>query len=76
MPAPSTADPAGRSKLKRTEVSGGLAIVKAKDRHQPGPQHRPGQQHRHSVPLAAVPSGYFSTPINEDFTFGLGISVP
>ncbi len=29
-----------------------------------------------SVPLAAVPFGCFSTPINEDFTFGLGITCP
>ncbi|WP_324709092.1 outer membrane protein transport protein [Pseudomonas citronellolis] len=67
-------NPAGLSKLKRTEVSGGLAIVDAKD--DISGASGPGSNKGDSVPLAAVPFGYFSTPINEDFTVGLGIYVP
>ena len=75
MPAPSTATrPA--CPLKRTEVSGGLAIVKAKDDISQAHSTAQGSNKGDSVPLAAVPFGYFSTPINEDFTFGLGIYVP
>ncbi|RCH04843.1 outer membrane transport family protein [Pseudomonas aeruginosa] len=69
-------NPAGLSKLKRTEVSGGLAIVKAKDDISQAHSTAQGSNKGDSVPLAAVPFGYFSTPINEDFTFGLGIYVP
>lgn len=58
-------NPAGLSKLKRTEVSGGLAIVKAKDDISQAHSTAQGSNKGDSVPLAAVPFGYFSTPINE-----------
>ncbi|MCP1643949.1 long-chain fatty acid transport protein [Pseudomonas citronellolis] len=69
-------NPAGLTKLKRTEVSGGLAVVDAKDDISQAHGGGTGTNKGDSVPLAAVPFGYFSTPINEDFTFGLGIYVP
>jgi len=69
-------NPAGLSKLKRTEVSGGLAVVDAKDDISQASSPHPGTNKGDSVPLAAVPFGYFSTPINDDFTFGFGMYVP
>lgn len=70
-------NPAGLSKLKRTEISGGLAVVDAKDDISQAKGGSPnGTNKGDSVPLAAVPFGYISTPINDDFTFGFGVYVP
>ncbi|KAF1066946.1 MAG: Long-chain fatty acid transport protein [Pseudomonas citronellolis] len=69
-------NPAGLSKLKRTEVSGGMAIVDAKDDISHAQGTNSGTNKGDSVPLAAVPFGYFATPVNEDFTFGFGMYVP
>ncbi|MFU1925145.1 outer membrane protein transport protein, partial [Klebsiella pneumoniae] len=46
-------NPAGLSKLKRTEVSGGLAIVKAKDDISQAHSTAQGSNKGDSVPLAA-----------------------
>lgn len=75
-------NPAGLSKLKRTEVSGGLALVAAKDDisdAQGGSRSSTGAfgtSKGDSVPLSAVPFGYFSTPLDDKVTFGLGIYAP
>ncbi|MEG7362260.1 outer membrane protein transport protein [Pseudomonas citronellolis] len=69
-------NPAGLTKLKRTEVSGGLAIVDAKDDISQAHGGSPGTNKGDSVPLASVPFGYFSTPLNDDLAVGLGIYVP
>jgi len=69
-------NPAGLSKLKRTEVSGGFALISAKDDISNAQGGAPGTNKGNSVPLITVPFGYFSTPINQDFTFGLGMYVP
>ncbi len=69
-------NPAGLTKLARTEVSGGFAIVHAKDDiSQPeGPSS--GSNKGDSVPLAGIPFGYLSTPINDAFTLGFGMYAP
>ncbi|WP_212800618.1 outer membrane protein transport protein [Pseudomonas sp. St316] len=69
-------NPAGLSKLKRTEVSGGFAVISAKDNISDVQSAVPGSNKGDSVPLITVPFGYFSTPINHDFTFGMGVYVP
>lgn len=69
-------NPAGLSKLKRTEVSGGFAAVSAKVNIRDAQSNATGTNKGDSVPLVKLPFGYFSTPINEDFTFGMGIYVP
>ncbi|WP_374442178.1 outer membrane protein transport protein [Pseudomonas panipatensis] len=69
-------NPAGLSKLKRTEVSGGAAVVSAKDDISDAHSTAQGTSKGDSVPLAGVPFGYISTPINDDFTFGVGMYVP
>jgi len=69
-------NPAGLSKLKRTEVSGGFAVVSAKVDITDVQSSASGSNDGDSVPLITVPFGYFSTPLNEDFTFGMGVYVP
>jgi long-chain fatty acid transport protein len=69
-------NPAGLSKLKRTEVSGGFAVISAKVNISDAQSSASGSNKGDSVPLVTVPFGYFSTPINQDFTFGMGIYVP
>lgn len=69
-------NPAGLSKLKRTEVSGGFAVVSAKTDIHDVQSGASGGNKGDSVPLITLPFGYFSTPINQDFTFGMGIYVP
>ncbi|MFV3368813.1 outer membrane protein transport protein [Pseudomonas sp. NY15435] len=69
-------NPAGLSKLKRTEVSGGLAVLFAKDDISAAQSSASGTNKGDSVPVTGVPFGYFSTPINEVISFGVGVYVP
>ncbi|CAD5107716.1 outer membrane protein transport protein [Zestomonas carbonaria] len=69
-------NPAGLSKLKRTEISGGLALVDASVDISHANSSAQGTNKGDSVPLAAVPFGYFATPVDDNLTFGLGIYVP
>lgn len=69
-------NPAGLSKLKGTQVSGGMAAVHANvDIKQTGGTGR-GSNKGDMVPFAAVPFGYFSNQIDENWAFGLGVYVP
>lgn len=69
-------NPAGLSKLKGTQVSGGMAAVHANvDIKQTGGTAR-GSNKGDMVPFAAVPFGYFATEIDENWAFGLGVYVP
>ncbi|MET1078032.1 MAG: outer membrane protein transport protein [Pseudomonas sp.] len=69
-------NPAGLAKLKRREVSGGMAVVDASvdihDAQGPADSSNKGDM----VPFAAVPFGYFATPLNDDWHFGFGLYVP
>ena len=66
-------NPAGLSKLKRREVSGGVAIVDVTSDISDAHSDAPGTNKGNSVPVTAIPFGYFSTPIDDRFTFGLGL---
>jgi len=69
-------NPAGLSKLKRREVSGGLAVIDAKVDIDHANGAAQGTNKGDSVPLSVVPFGYFSTPVDDRLTFGLGVYVP
>lgn len=69
-------NPAGLSKLARREVSGGFALVDVTDRISDAFGEAPGTNQGNSVPLSAIPFGYLSLPLDEHFTFGLGLYVP
>lgn len=71
-------NPAGLSKLKGTQVSGGMAAVHANvDIKQTGGFNDGRSRNKGDmVPFAAVPFGYFATEIDENWAFGLGVYVP
>lgn len=69
-------NPAGLSRLDRTQVSGGVAFIHAEtDIHNPQSPF-PGRNKGDMVPDSTVPFGYFATPLNDQWHFGLGVYVP
>ncbi|GGM22865.1 hypothetical protein GCM10009425_37110 [Pseudomonas asuensis] len=69
-------NPAGMSKLKRTEISGGAAVISASTDYSRVRSAASGTNDGDMVPTSAVPFGYVVTPLNDDWHFGLGIYVP
>lgn len=69
-------NPAGLAKLKRPEISGGLAVLFAKDDISSVQTGASGTSKGDSVPVTAVPFGYFSSPIDDSWSAGVGIYVP
>ncbi|CAI8714873.1 long-chain fatty acid transport protein [Pseudomonas sp. IT-196MI5] len=66
-------NPAGLSKIKRREVSGGFALFKVNSDIKNAHGDASGTHKGDSVPLTTIPFGYLSIPIDERFTFGLGM---
>ncbi|KKO01583.1 hypothetical protein LCGC14_0113900 [marine sediment metagenome] len=69
-------NPAGMSKLDRAQVSGGFAVIQAKSDISNVNTTVSGTSDGDMVPVAAVPFGYYVTPLNEDWHFGIGIYAP
>lgn len=69
-------NPAGLSKISRTEISGGFALVEANVDINDAHGAANGTNKGDSVPSAAIPFGFFSTPVNDRFTAGIGLYVP
>ncbi|CAI8820620.1 long-chain fatty acid transport protein [Pseudomonas sp. IT-196MI5] len=69
-------NPAGLTKLKRTEISGGAAVVSVSDDISDAQGSAPGTNEGDSVPLGVVPFAYMSTPLDERFSIGLGLYAP
>lgn len=69
-------NPAGMSKLDRAQISGGLAALHAKTDISNASGQLPGTNDGDMVPFAVVPFGYYVTPLNDDWHFGLGVYVP
>jgi long-chain fatty acid transport protein len=69
-------NPAGLSKIERKEVSGGFAVVDARDRISDAQSDASGTNNGNSVPLTGIPFGYLAIPFDKHFTFGLGLYVP
>ncbi|WP_458129885.1 outer membrane protein transport protein [Pseudomonas sp. Z2-11] len=69
-------NPAGLTKLKRSEVSGGVAVFDVKNDISDAQGGASGTNKGNFVPMAPVPFGYLSTPISEDLSVGLGLYVP
>jgi len=69
-------NPAGLTKLKREEVSGGLAIIAAKDDIKDAQGTNAGTNKGDSIPVEVVPFGYFSMPLNDSLAAGVGLYVP
>lgn len=66
-------NPAGLSKLERPQVTGGLAVVDVNvDIDDSSSETHKGDM----VPLAPVPFAYYASPIDEQWSWGLGLYVP
>ncbi|WP_040068981.1 outer membrane protein transport protein [Pseudomonas batumici] len=69
-------NPAGLTKLPRSELSGGISVLAIKDNISDSQSNATGTSKGNSVPLAAVPFAYFSAPLDDRFSAGLGLYVP
>lgn len=69
-------NPAGMSKLKQREVSGGFAYVVPSTDIDDVNTGVAGTSKGDIAPKAMVPFAYFVTPVNEDVHVGLGLYVP
>lgn len=69
-------NPAGMSRLKREQVSGGVALLDAKTDIDHGRGSVSGSNDGDMVPFIGVPMGYYVKPIDDKWTFGLGMYVP
>lgn len=76
-------NPAGMSRLKRTEISLGAAYIDAKttishasSSFAGGALNNPGSNDGDMVPGTAVPSGYIVMPLDDHWAFGLGMYAP
>ncbi|MDR6607787.1 outer membrane protein transport protein [Pseudomonas synxantha] len=69
-------NPAGLTKLKRAEISGGAAVVSVSDDISDAQSSAPGTNEGDSVPLGVVPFAYMSTPLDDRFSIGLGLYAP
>jgi long-chain fatty acid transport protein len=66
-------NPAGLTKLKRPEVTGGFGLVDAKvDLDNASDETAKGDM----VPLTPVPFAFYASPIDESWHWGLGLYVP
>ncbi|EJM59225.1 outer membrane protein transport protein [Pseudomonas sp. GM48] len=69
-------NPAGLTKLKRAEISGGAAVVSVSDDISDAQSSAPGTNKGDSVPLGVVPFAYMSTPLDDRFSIGIGLYAP
>jgi long-chain fatty acid transport protein len=70
-------NPAGMSRLKREQVSGGAAFLDAHTdiSHATSSPNR-GSNDGDMVPFIAVPMGYYVKPIDDHWAFGIGMYAP
>lgn len=70
-------NPAGMSRLKREQVSGGAAFLDAHTdiSHASSSPNR-GSNDGDMVPFIAVPMGYYVKPIDDHWAFGIGMYAP
>jgi long-chain fatty acid transport protein len=69
-------NPAGMSRLKREQVSVGAAAIFAKTDIDDARGTFGGSNDGNMVPTVGVPMGYYVKPIDDNWTFGLGMYVP
>lgn len=69
-------NPAGMARIKREQVSGGLALIYAKTDIDNASGSFPGSNDGDMVPFIGAPMGYYVKPLNDNWSFGLGMYVP
>ncbi|RON12413.1 OmpP1/FadL family transporter [Pseudomonas frederiksbergensis] len=70
-------NPAGMSRLKREQVTGGAALLDAHtDISHASSSPNSGSNDGDMVPFIAVPMGYYVKPIDDHWAFGIGMYAP
>lgn len=70
-------NPAGMSRLKREQVTGGAAFLDAHtDISDASSRPNGGTNDGDMVPFIAVPMGYYVKPIDDHWAFGIGVYAP
>jgi long-chain fatty acid transport protein len=69
-------NPAGMARLKREQVSGGLALINAKTDIDDASGSTRGSNDGDMVPFIGAPMGYYVKPLDDNWSFGLGLYVP
>lgn len=70
-------NPAGMSRLKREQVTGGVALLDAHtDISNASSSPNSGSNDGDMVPFIAVPMGYYVKPIDDHWAFGIGMYAP
>lgn len=69
-------NPAGMSRLKRQQVTGGMAVIDASTDLRDTSGSRTGTNKGDMVPFTAVPMGFYVKPIDDQWAFGLGVYAP
>ncbi|VVN33374.1 Putative outer membrane protein [Pseudomonas fluorescens] len=69
-------NPAGLTKLQRSEISGGAAIISVSNDISDAQSNVAGTNKGDSVPLGVVPFAYMSTPLDDRFSIGVGLYAP
>jgi long-chain fatty acid transport protein len=68
--------PAGMARLKREQVSGGIALINAKTDIDDASGSTRGSNDGDMVPFIGAPMGYYVKPLDDNWSFGLGLYVP
>jgi len=69
-------NPAGMSRLKRQQVTVGVAAIDASTDIKDARGNSVGTNKGDMVPFTAVPMGFFVKPIDDQWAFGLGVYAP
>lgn len=69
-------NPAGMSKIERTQISGGFAVIDASTDISSVQSPATGTNDGDMVPFTAIPFGYYVKPLSDNWHFGLGVYVP
>lgn len=70
------ANPAGMARIKREQVSGGIALIHAKTNIDNAGGSASGSNEGDMVPFIGAPMGYYVKPLDDNWSFGLGLYVP
>lgn len=69
-------NPAGMSRLKRQQVTVGVAAIDAKTDIKDASGSATGTNKGDMVPFTAVPMGFYVNPVDDHWAFGLGVYAP
>ncbi|OHC21399.1 MAG: Long-chain fatty acid transport protein [Pseudomonadales bacterium RIFCSPHIGHO2_02_FULL_60_43] len=69
-------NPAGMARIKREQVSGGIALIHAKTDIDNTSGSARGSNDGDMVPFIGAPMGYYVKPLDDNWSFGLGLYVP